>query len=391
MLLKFFDGLRRAGVPVSIKEFLVLLEALERQLAQSSVDDFYLLARACLVKDERYYDRFDRAFAAYFGQLENLAEYLEALIPEEWLRQAFERHLSDEEKVAIETLGGLEKLIDEFNERLAEQEGAHHGGDRWIGTGGTSPFGHGGYHPEGIRVGGEGRNRRAAKVWEKREFRNLDDGVELGTRNIKIALRRLRRFARSGAADQLDLEDTIDATARNAGLLDIKMVPERHNAVKVLIFFDVGGSMDDHVRGCEELFSAARAEFKHLEYFYFHNMLYEVVWKDNRRRHDEIVRTRDLLHTYGGDYRVIVVGDASMGPWELTAPGGGIEFFNEEPGAVWIDRLVRSYDRLAWLNPVAEEHWRYTPTIDRVRQLVDQHMYPLTLAGLDDAMAWLSR
>src|SRR5690606_23591209 len=316
MLLKFFEGLRKAGVPASLKELLTLLEALEQHVAFGSLDDFYLLSRTCLVKDEKYYDRFDRAFALYFKELETLDDFLEALIPEDWLRKEFEKSLTEEEKAKIESLGGLEKLIEEFKKRLEEQKGRHQGGNKWIGTGGTSPFGNSGYHPEGVRVGGEGKNRKAVKVWEKRDFKNLDDDVELGTRNIKVALRRLRKFARAGANEELDLDDTIRSTAKNAGYLDLKMVPERHNAVKVLIFFDVGGSMDPFVRTCEELFSAVRTEFKHLEYFYFHNMIYDYLWKDNRLRHTERIKLYDVLHTYSADYKVIVVGDASMAPYE---------------------------------------------------------------------------
>src|SRR5690554_2943954 len=305
MLLNFFEGLRKAGVPVSIQELLTLLAALERHLAFADIDDFYLLARTCMVKDERYYDRFDRAFALYFKELESLDQFLELLIPEDWLREEFRKNLTDEEKAQIETLGDLEKLIETFKQRLAEQQAKHKGGSKWVGTGGSSPFGNAGFHPEGIRVGGESEQKRAAKVWEQREYRNLDDSVELGTRNIKVALRRLRQFARSGADEELDLDDTINATAKNAGLLDLKMVPERHNAVKVLIFFDVGGSMDSHVRTCEELFSAVRTEFKHLEYYYFHNMLYDYVWRDSAMRHQQRINTWELLHTYGSDYKVI--------------------------------------------------------------------------------------
>jgi len=391
MLLKFFEGLRKAGVPASLKELLTLLEALEQHVAFGSLDDFYLLSRTCLVKDEKYYDRFDRAFALYFKELETLDDFLEALIPEDWLRKEFEKSLTEEEKAKIESLGGLEKLIEEFKKRLEEQKGRHQGGNKWIGTGGTSPFGNSGYHPEGVRVGGEGKNRKAVKVWEKRDFKNLDDDVELGTRNIKVALRRLRKFARAGANEELDLDDTIRSTAKNAGYLDLKMVPERHNAVKVLIFFDVGGSMDPFVRTCEELFSAVRTEFKHLEYFYFHNMIYDYLWKDNRLRHTERIKLYDVLHTYSADYKVIVVGDASMAPYEVTSPGGSVEFFNEEPGAVWLSRLTHTYEKLAWLNPVQKDHWEYTPSIRMINQLVENRMYPLTIKGLEEAMGFLSR
>lgn len=391
MLLRFFEGLRKGGIPVSIKELLTLLEALENHLAFGSVDDFYLLARTCMVKDEKYYDRFDRAFALYFKDLETLDDFLEAMIPEDWLRKEFEKSLTEEEKAKINTLGGLEKLIEEFKKRLEEQKERHAGGSKWIGTGGTSPFGHSGYHPEGIRVGGESKNKRAAKVWEKREFKNLDDDVQIGTRNIKIALRRLRKFARSGAADQLDLDDTIKSTAKNAGYLDLKMVPERHNAVKVLMFFDVGGSMDGYVRTCEELFSAVRTEFKHLEYYYFHNMLYDFVWTDNSLRFTEKVPTMDIFHRFTSDYRVIMVGDASMGPYEITHPGGSVEYYNQEPGAIWLQRLTNTFDKVIWLNPVKEAHWPYTQSIEMVTQLMDKHMYPLTIHGLEDAMSYLSK
>ena len=391
MLLNFFEGLRKGGVPVSIKEFLVLLEALEKKLAFADVDDFYLLARTCLVKDEKYYDKFDRAFAVYFNKLESLEQFIEALIPEDWLRQEFEKHLT-EEKANIESLGGLEKLIEEFKKRLEEQQKKHAGGSKWIGTGGTSPFGHGGYNPEGIRIGGESKNKRAVKVWEKREFRNLDDSVQLGTRNIKVALRKLRKFARTGSAEELDLDDTIASTARNAGLLDIKMIPERHNAVKVLIFFDVGGSMDPYIRTCEELFSAVRSEFKHLEYYYFHNFLYDFVWRNNARRHAEKINTHDVLHTYSSDYKVIFVGDASMSPYEITHAGGSVEYFNEEPGGVWMQRLLDTFNNVIWLNPVKEEHWRYTHSIEIAQQLVGKdRMFPLTLGGLEAGMSRLSR
>jgi len=391
MLLNFFDGLRKAGVPVSLQELLTLFSALDEGLAFASVDDFYLLARTCLVKDEKYYDRFDRAFALYFQELESFDQALEFLLPEEWLREEFRKHLSEEEKAQIETLGGLEKLIETFKERLAEQKAKHKGGNKWIGTGGTSPFGNAGYHPEGIRVGGKSENRRAVKVWEQREYRNLDDSVEIGTRNIKVALRRLRQFARAGAHEELDLDDTIRATAKNAGLLDLKMVPERHNAVKLLVFFDVGGSMDSHVKLSEELFSAVRTEFKHLEYYYFHNMLYEYVWQDNKLRHQERINTWDLLHKYGSDYKVIIVGDASMSPFEITAPGGSVDFFNEEPGAVWMKRLTDTYEKVVWLNPVKQNYWEYTHSIRLVSQLVQGRIYPLTLAGLEEAVRYLAR
>lgn len=391
MLINFFFTLKKANVPVSIRELLDLLAALEQNLVFASIDDFYLLARTVMVKDEKYYDRFDRAFGAYFKNLENLDDIIEALIPEDWLRQEFEKNLSDEEKAKIESLGGLEKLIEEFKKRLEEQKERHEGGNKWIGTGGTSPFGNGGFNPEGIRVGGEGGQGSAVKVWEDRQFKDLDDSVQIGTRNIKVALRRLRKFAREGSEDQLDLDDTIRSTARNAGMLDIKMVAERRNAVKVLIFFDIGGSMDPYVRLCEELFSAAKTEFKHLEYFYFHNCLYDYVWKDNHRRREEQMSTQDVLNKYSSDYKVIFVGDASMAPYEINSPGGSVEYHNSEPGNVWMDRMAKTFDKLVWLNPVQEQYWDYTPSILMLRELVEGKMFPLTLGGLEKGMKLLSK
>ncbi|MFZ5654572.1 MAG: vWA domain-containing protein [Pseudomonadota bacterium] len=391
MLLNFFYALKKGGIPVSINELLTLLEALREHVAFGSIDDFYLLSRAALVKDERYYDKFDRAFALYFKELETLDDFLDILIPEEWLRAEFLNSLTEEEKAKIESLGGLEKLIEEFKKRLQEQKKRHEGGNKWIGTKGTSPFGNSGYNPEGIRVGGEGGQKKALKVWERREFKNLDDSVELGTRNIKIALRRLRKFARTGADEELDLDDTIRCTAKNAGLLDIKMVPERHNAVKVLLFFDVGGSMDPYVRTCEELFSATRTEFKHLEYYYFHNALYDYVWKDNFRRFNEKTETIDLLRTYASDYKVIFVGDASMSPYELESPGGSVEYYNKETGVEWLQRMVDTYPKLIWLNPVRRDYWEHTPTIQRVRSILEDRMFPLTLGGLDEGISLLAK
>ncbi len=392
MLIGFFLHLREAGLPVSIREFLDLLAALRERVAFASLEDFYFLSRACLVKEEKYFDRFDRAFGAYFEGLEMLDEVLAAAIPEDWLRKQFEENLTDEEKARIEAMGGLDKLMEEFRKRLEEQRERHEGGNRWIGTGGTSPFGAYGYNPEGIRLGQEGgRNRSAVKVWDRRQYQNLDDSVELGTRNIKVALRRLRRFARTGAQEELDLDDTISSTARNAGLLDIRMVPERHNAVKVLLFLDIGGSMDPHVRVCEELFSAARSEFKHLEYFYFHNFIYESVWKDNLRRHEQRATTFELLHKYPKDYKVVFVGDASMAPYEITHPGGSVEHYNEEAGATWMQRLADRWDKLIWLNPTPEKYWDYTPSIEITRQLVGGNMFPLTLRGIEDGIRFLSR
>ncbi len=391
MLLNFFFALRKGGLPVSINELLTLLETLKQRIAFADMEDFYHLSRACLVKDERNYDKFDRAFSLYFKELDTLEDFLEALIPEDWLRSEFEKSLTDEEKAEIESLGGLEKLIEAFKERLKEQQGKHEGGNKWIGTGGTSPFGNDGYNPEGIRVGGEGKQKKALKVWEKREFSNLDDSVELGTRNIKVALRRLRKFTRVGLEEELDLDDTIRSTAKNAGLLDIKMVAEKKNAVKVLIFFDAGGSMDPYVKICEELFSAAKTEFKHLEYYYFHNMLYDFVWRDNFRRFQEKTETYDLLRTYGSDYKIIFVGDASMSPYEIESPGGSVEYYNKESGAEWMERITDSWDRVVWLNPVREDYWEHTPSIQRVRQLVDNRMFPLTLGGLEEGMALLTK
>jgi hypothetical protein len=391
VLINFFQGLRDSGVPVSTKELLDLIEGLKRNIAFADMDEFYYFSRTCMVKDEKYFDRFDRAFGLHFKELEALDDIIEALIPDDWLRNEFLKNLSDEEKAQIESLGGLEKLIEEFKKRLEEQKERHEGGSKWIGTGGTSPFGQEGYHPEGIRVGPNGKNKKAVKVWEKREFANLDDSVQLGTRNIKIAMRRLRKFARTGAADELDLDDTIRSTARNAGLLDIKMVPERHNAVKVLLFLDVGGSMDPHVKVCEELFSAARTEFKHLEYFYFHNFIYESVWKNNVRRHNERTPTLDILHKYSHDYKVVFVGDASMSPYEIAQPGGSVEHWNEESGEAWMRRLAEVYDKVAWLNPIPEDEWEYTQSVSMTRQLLEGHMYPLSLKGLEESMSYLTK
>lgn len=391
MLVNFFYGLRKAEVPVSLNELLVLLEAMEKRLAFGSIDEFYLLSRTCLIKDEKHFDKFDRAFGAYFKGLENLDGIVEALIPDEWTRAEFMKQLSEEEKAKIESLGGLEKLIEEFNKRLEEQKKRHEGGSKWIGTGGTSPFGNSGFNPEGVRVGGEGRNKSAAKVWDKREFKNLADDVELGTRNIKMALRKLRKFARTGAAEELDLDDTIRSTANNAGYLDIKMVPERHNAVKILLFFDVGGSMDPYVRICEEMFSACKTEFKHMEYFYFHNFIYENLWKDNRRRNSETTKMFDLLHKYTNDYKVIFIGDASMAPYEITSQYGCVEYMNEEAGHVWMKRLTDTFNKVIWLNPTPQKYWNHTQTIDITRKLVDQHMYPLTLEGLDEGIKYLTK
>ena len=392
MLTDFFFQLRQGGVPVSLKEFLTLHEALQKKVAWGSLDDFYLLSRVCLVKDESHYDRFDRVFGEYFRGIAALPDDLLAVIPAEWLRANAMLTLSDEDKKLIESLGGWDKLMETLRQRLAEQKERHEGGSKWIGTRGTSPFGAYGYNPEGVRIGQEGsRNRRAVKVWDKREFRDYDTDRELGVRNIKLALRRLRRFAREGAPDVLDLDATIRSTARNAGWLDLMMRPERHNAVKVLLFLDIGGSMDDHIRICEELFSAARGEFKHLEYFYFHNCLYETVWKDNRRRHSERIPTLDVLHKYGHDYKLVFVGDATMSPYEIAYPGGSVEHHNEEAGSVWMQRMLDVYAHAVWLNPQPEERWGYYDSIGMMRQLMGERMYPLTLAGLEVAMRELVR
>ncbi len=392
MLTEFFYKLREAQIPVSLTEFLTLLKALEQQVAGFSVDDFYYLSRASLVKDERHYDRFDQVFGTHFKGIEQLFNEVFGEIPEDWLRKQMKLTLSDEEKQRIKSLGGWEKLMETLRRRLEEQQGRHQGGNKWIGTAGRSPFGAYGYNPEGVRIGQDrSRHRRAVKVWDKREFRNLDDSVELGTRNIKLALRRLRKFARQGAAEELDLDDTIRSTARNAGFLDLKMVPERHNAIKVLLFLDVGGSMEDHVRICEELFSAAKSEFKHLEYFYFHNFLYEAVWKNSYRRHSERIPMMEIIHTFGRDYKLIFVGDATMSPYEIAYPGGSVEYFNEEAGAVWIRRLLEAYPYAIWLNPQSESYWEYTPSIHMTRELMQDRMYPLTLEGLDRGIRALQR
>jgi uncharacterized protein with von Willebrand factor type A (vWA) domain len=379
MLIPFFYMLREGGMNTSITELLTLLEAMKRGVAGTNVDDFYYLARAALVKDESQLDRFDRIFAAYFQGVEDSLGDLFEELPDDWLLKQAELLLSEEERARIESLGGFDELMKALRERLEEQDERHEGGSKWIGTAGTSPFGAHGYNPEGVRIGQHGsRHRSAVKVWDRREYRNLDDSVELGTRNIKVALRRLRKFAREGAADQLDLKDTIDKTARNAGLLDIRMVPERHNAVKVLLCLDIGGSMDDHVRACEELFSAASSEFKHLEYFYF--------WKDNRRRLSERVPLLDITHKYGADYKLIFVGDATMSPYEIVYAGGSVEHWNEEPGAVWIKRLLNTYHKAIWLNPEPRERWDFTPSIKLTREIMDDRMFPLTISGLDDGI-----
>ena len=391
MLVRFFFLLRSAGVPVSITELLTLLEALKAGLGGLNAERFYYLARTCLVKDERYYDRYDKAFAAHFKGAEDLFAQLQRELPGDWLAKMAVREFTDEEKAEIEALGGWEKLMETLKKRLEEQKERHQGGNKWIGTAGTSPFGAYGFNPEGVRVGQDGsRNRSAVKVWDRREFANLDDKVELGTRNIKMALRRLRRFARRGAPDELALADTIDATARSGGWLDIKMLPKRHNVVKVLLLLDIGGSMDDHVKTCEELFSAARSEFKHLEHYYFHNFVYEALWRDNRRRLNEHIGTVEVMRTYGTDYKLILVGDATMSPYEITQPGGSIEHWNAEAGSVWLQRLMKHYPKFAWINPQPQPRWRHNASIEITRDLLEGRMYPLTLAGLDDAIGALS-
>jgi uncharacterized protein with von Willebrand factor type A (vWA) domain len=391
MLIEFFLQLKSGGIPVSIKEFLTLIAALEKRVIFGSFDEFYHLARTCLVKDEKYFDRYDRVFSAYYkGIIE--VEGAVAIIPEAWLKRLADKILTEEEKKLIEALGGWDKLMETLKKRLEEQKGRHQGGGKWIGTAGTSPFGAYGYNPEGVRIGQpESRHRRAVKVWDQREYRNLDDTVEIGTRNIKVALKRLRKFAREGNPEELDLEDTVRSTAKNAGWLDLKMVPERHNAVKVLLFLDIGGSMDDHVKVCEQLFSAARAEFKHLEYFYFHNFLYERVWRDNRRRAGERVATWEVMHTYPHDYKVIFVGDATMSPYEITYPGGSVEHTNEEPGAIWMQRMLAVYPNAIWVNPQPEAVWDYHESIRLTREIMGERMFPMTLDGLDRGMRVLSK
>ena len=383
MFIDLFYKLRDSGIPVSITEYLTLLEALEKNAIDINIDAFYYLLRATLVKDERNFDRFDRIFGAHFKGMDDLIEQILAEIPAEWLQRQAQLNLSEEEKRQIEAMGGWEKLMETLRQRLEEQQGQHSGGNKWIGTGGTSPYGAYGYNPEGIRIGQqESRQHSAVKVWDKREYRNLDDTVEIGTRNIKLALRHLRKFAREGATDELDLDKTINATAQNAGLLDIHMIPERHNAVKILLFLDVGGSMDYHVKVCEELFSATRTEFKHLEYFYFHNCVYDSVWRDNKRRHNEQIMVMDVMHKYEHDHKLIFVGDASMSPYEIMMDGGSIEYWNQESGATWMARLLATYPHAIWLNPVAEEHWQYTASIMVIKEIMHNRMFPLTLAGL---------
>ncbi len=392
MLTEFFYRLRKVQIPVSITEFLTLLAGLEARIAGFSIDDFYYLARATLVKDERFFDRFDQVFGDYIRGQQTVFEQILGEIPLEWLRKQKELNLTEEEKKLIESLGGWDKLMETLKQRLEEQKKAHHGGNKWIGTGGTSPFGAHGYNPEGVRIGQDkGRHGRAVKVWDKREYQNLDDSVELGTRNIKVALRKLRRFAREGAEEELDLDDTIRSTARRAGMLDIKMVPERRNTTKVLLMLDVGGSMDPHVKICEELFSATRTEFKHLEHFYFHNFVYETVWRDNQMRNNVRLPTQQLMNTYSADHKVVIVGDATMSPYEIMAVGGSVEHWNEDSGATWIARLLALYPYAVWLNPQPEDYWSYIPSIGMVKELMSDRMFPLTIDGLDRAMKALKK
>ncbi|WP_412073000.1 vWA domain-containing protein [Tritonibacter mobilis] len=394
MFQPFFENLRAAAVPVSLREYLAFLEGLKAGLVTYDVEAFYYLARAVMVKDERNLDKFDLAFAATFEGLDQIpaSAVMEAVdIPEDWLRKMAEKHLSAEERAEIEALGGFDKLMDTLKERLKEQQGRHQGGNKWIGTAGTSPFGAYGYNPEGVRIGQkESRHQRAVKVWDKREFKNLDGDVELGTRNIKVALKRLRRWVREGAREELDLDGTIRATAEN-GYLDVKTRPERHNAAKVLLFLDVGGSMDPHIKLVEELFSAARSEFKHLEYYYFHNCLYEGVWRDNRRRWDAQTPTHEVLRTYGPDYKCIFVGDASMSPYEIAYPGGANEHWNKEAGQVWLERARAQWNSHLWINPVPEKYWEYTHSIQMIREIFEDRMVPMTLDGLERGMRELTR
>ncbi|MDN3652894.1 hypothetical protein QWY77_08970 [Thalassotalea ponticola] len=389
MLIDFFFKLREYQVPCTLRELLDLLNAMKQRVISCSIDDFYLVSRLILVKDESHFDKFDRAFADYFQGVSEVDLNL-AQIPKDWLERRFQRHLSDEEKAQIQQMGGLDELMKTLRQRLAEQKERHQGGNKWIGTGGTSPFGAHGYHPGGFRIGQDGnRNFSASKVWDKREFKNLDANVELGTRNIKVALRKLRQFARTGALTTLDLDDTIRSTAKNAGYLDIKMQPERHNAIKVLMFFDVGGSMDAHIRVCEELFSAVHTEFKHLEYFYFHNCVYEKVWTDNQRRHQQTTDVWDIIRRFSKDYKIIFVGDATMGPYEIGFPGGSVEHWNEEPGSVWMQRIVNHFEHCIWLNPQPKNYWHYYQSIDLIKQIMSSRMYPMTLSGLSDGIAEL--
>ncbi len=394
MLIDFFYTLRAAKLPVSVKEFLTLLEALQKQVIgpgsdACSLDDFYFLSRLTLVKDEKHYDKFDRAFGAYFKGVDMLTDFTKD-VPLDWLEKILQKELTPEQKAAIEKMG-WDELMETLKKRLEEQKERHEGGNKWIGTGGTSPFGNGGYNPQGIRIGGKGGNKSAVKVWDQRAYQDYDDTQELGTRNIKVALRRLRRFAREGSAEELDLPDTIRATAANAGYLDIKMVPERHNNVKVLLLMDVGGTMDEHIARVEEMFSAAKSEFKHLEFYYFHNCVYDFMWRNNKRRFAEKFATWDILRKYNKDYKLIFIGDATMSPYEIVQPGGSVEYNNEEAGAEWIQRLTHAFPKYAWINPEPQGVWQYRQSISIIQQLVSNRMYPMTLKGLDDAMRMLSK
>jgi len=391
MFFQFFDELRAARIPVTLKEYLALMAAMDKDIIDMKIDEFYYLSRTALVKDERNLDKFDQVFGHVFKGLEGLDPSLIAQIPEEWLKALTEKFLSEEEKKMIENAGGWQKLMDQLKAQMEEQKKRHEKGSKAIGTGGTSPYGNGGYNPEGVRIGQDkSRHGKAVKVWDKREYKNLDDSVELGTRNIKVALRRLRKFAREGAPDEFDLDTTISQTAKKA-YLDIHMRPERRNAIKVLMLMDIGGTMDDHIKLAEELFSASKTEFKHLEFYYFHNCLYDFVWKDNRRRHSERTRTWELLHKYGHDYKVIFVGDATMSPYEILQPGGSVEYFNEEAGAVWVKRFTDVYSKCIWLNPEPEEVWPYRQSIQIVKELMNNRMYPTTIGGLEKAMKALAK
>lgn len=395
MLIAFFFTLKKYRVKVSLRELLDLIAALKNQVVFADIDGFYHLAKLCLVKDETQFDKFDRAFAEYFEGVESI-DVLSALqaqhqLPKDWLRKEFEKHLTEEEKQKIESLGGLEQLMKTLADRLKEQQKRHAGGNKWVGTGGTSPFGAYGYNPEGVRIGQEGnRNRQAVKVWDKRQFKNLDQDADISSRTIKLALKKLRKFARSGESDELDLNNTIAATAKQGGMLDVKMKPKRHNAVKVLMFFDIGGSMDDHIHTCEQLFSAAHSEFKHLEFFYFHNCLYEHVWQDNKRRYTHVLDTYSIINRFGSDYKVIFVGDATMGPYEIDYPGGSTEHWNEEPGRAWLSRITQHFDNVVWLNPQPHQYWHYYPSIGIIHQLMEQRMFPLTLDGIGHAIKALN-
>ena len=391
MLLDFFFQLRDAKIPVSVREYLTLLEGMKAQFMTPSLDNFYHLSRLTLVKDERLFDRFDQVFGSYFKGLENNMD-LFAQLPKDWLEKRFNREFTPEEMAAIEAMGGLDKLMERLKDLLKEQKERHEGGSKWIGSGGTSPFGNNGYNPEGVRIGqDESRNRRAVKVWDQRLYQDYDDELEIGTRNIKIALRRLRRFARQGAQEELDLDNTIESTARNAGWLDLKMRPERHNSVKVLMLLDVGGSMDDHIRRTEELFSAAKSEFKHLEFYYFHNCVYDFLWKKNHRRHSERFQSTDILRTYNSDYRLIFVGDATMSPYEILQPGGSVEYNNKESGAVWLRRFLDRFPKAVWLNPEPEGLWQYRQSVEIIQKIMENRIHPLTVGGLETAMRYLGK